>query len=222
MWSLFLAAENLPFSIALALMGMIGLLEFLGLLLGQSLGSVLDILVQETDLAPPTESSLANSSLSQLLSWLRVGEVPVLMLLVVFLLCFGLIGFFVQVLCLHTLGSYAPSSLAVFPALLFSIPGLRLGGGLMQRLMPRDESTAVSADSLLGRVATITRGTARFGLSAEAKVRDQFGYTHYVQVEPDDAAENLVQGSQVLLLSRQGSIYKVMLNPSPHLSDYDN
>jgi hypothetical protein len=144
------------------------------------------------------------------------------MLLVVFLLHFGLLGLLLQMLSLQYVGRYLPSSCAALPALLLSIPGVRLGGGLLRKLMPRDETTAVSAESLLGRVAIITQGTARVGLSAEAKVRDHFGYTHYLQVEPDDAAERFAQGSEVLLISRQGSIYKVVLNPSIQLSERNN
>ncbi len=38
---------------------------------------------------------------------------------------------------------------------------------------------------LLGRLATISSGNARPGFSAQARVRDEFGQLHYVQVEPE-------------------------------------
>ena len=85
--------------------------------------------------------------------------------------------------------------------------------------MPRDETSAVTEDSLLGRIAVITLGTARVGYPAEAKVRDQHGYSHYIRLEPDSSGCSFDQGSEVLLLTRQGTVYQGILNTNKHLSD---
>lgn len=223
MLQLLLASENLVFSIALLLMLLIGVLEIVALIFGTSMTSSLDGLLPEVELNPHTEVGQldADSALSRFFGWLRLGEVPLLMLLVVFLLSFGLLGLILQSLLQAALGLMAPAWLAAPAVFVCSLPAVRFGGGLLQRIMPRDETTAVSSDSLLGRIAVITLGTAKHQYAAEARVKDQHGYQHYVQVEPDNPAEIFEQGSEVLLLTRQGAIYKAIRNDNPHLSETD-
>lgn len=220
MIGLILASENMAFSIALALMLMIAVLEGVAALFGAGVSSALDSLLPDSDISPHTEVGQidADTALSRFLGWLRIGEVPLLMLLVVFLLSFGLLGLLLQGAVQNTLGFLVPAWLAVPTVFMLSLPLVRLGGGVLQAIMPRDETSAVSEDSLLGRIAVITLGNARAGYPAEAKVRDQHGYSHYIQLEPDGPDDEFVQGDEVLLLSRQGSVYKAILNPNPHLS----
>jgi hypothetical protein len=85
--------------------------------------------------------------------------------------------------------------------------------------VPRDETTAVSEDSLVGRVAVITLGVASSAAPAEGRVRDEHGQTHYVMVEPDIAGESFSAGSEVLLVKRAGARFFGIRNPSPALSD---
>ena len=221
MFCLMLASENMVFSIALVLMLMIAVLEGVAALFGAGMSSALESLLPESELNPHTEVGQieADTALSRFLGWLRIGEVPILMLLVIFLLCFSLLGLALQAVVHSITGALAPGWLAVPVALVLSLPLVRLGGGILQTIMPKDETSAVSEDSLIGRVAVITLGSARRGYPAEAKVRDQFGYSHYIQVEPESAEEEFHQGTEVLLLTRHSAIYTAMENPNPHLSD---
>jgi len=223
MLELLLASENLAFSIALVLMLMIAVLEGMAAMLGVGLSSSLESLLPEADFNPHAEmgQAEASSALSRFLGWLRIGQVPLLMLLVVFLLNFGLTGLILQAICISTIGFYLYGWLASISALLLTLPLVRFWGGVLQRIMPRDETTAVTADSLLGRIALITLGTARHNYPAEARVKDQFGYSHYIRLEPDNQDEEFIQGTQVLLLSRHAGIYKGMKNPNPHLTDQE-
>jgi hypothetical protein len=223
MLSLMLASENLAFSIALVLMIMIAVLEGLAALLGAGMSSALESLLPESDLSPHTEVGQvdADTALSRFLGWLRIGEVPLLMLLVIFLFSFGLSGLLLQGWLQALTGWLAPGWLAVPLVFVASLPLVRLGGGVLQAVMPRDETTAVTEDSLLGRIAVITLGTARQNYPAEARVKDQHGYTHYLQLEPDAEGDEFLQGTEVLLLSRQGAVYKGIKNINPHLSDQD-
>lgn len=218
-----LASENLVFSAAFTLMLMIALLEGVAALLGIGFSHALDSLLPDTDLNPHAEISAPenNAALSRFLGWLRVGEVPVLMLLVIFLLFFSLSGLLLQSLVFAVAGGLLPGWLAAFVVLPPSLLMVRSAAGILQRFMPQDETSAVSSDSLVGRIAVITLGIAKQGYSAEARVKDQHGYSHYIQVEPDSAEDEFSRGSEVLLLSRQGSLYKAIRNPNPHLSDQD-
>ena len=221
MFSLMLASENMIFSIALVLVLMIAVLEGVAALFGAGMSSALESLLPESEMNPHTEVGQIESdtALSRFLGWLRIGEVPILMLLVIFLLCFSLLGLVLQAVVNSVTGALAPGWLAVPVVLVLSLPLVRLGGGILQAIMPKDETSAVSEDSLIGRVAVITLGSARQGYPAEAKVKDQFGYSHYIQVEPESAECEFSQGAEVLLITRHKAIYTAIENANPHLSD---
>lgn len=211
--SLFWLPQTQWFSVALLLMLGIGALEVLALLFGQSMADALEQVLPDPDLNPHSEVAVGeDSSLARLFSWLRFGEVPVLMLLVLWLCCFGLSGLLLQWAVFQLSAALLPGWMAVIAVLFLSFPLLRLTAGWLARVLPKDETTAVSQQDLLGRVAVITLGNARSGYSAEARVMDQFGYQHYIRVEPDDPSE-LLQGSSVLLLRYADGRYLVCQAP---------
>lgn len=207
-----LADYNSLFLLALLLMALIGIVEILGGLLGLSGSSALDSLIPEAN-----GLDVEHGVFSKLWSWLRVGEVPLLIIVIFFLLYFGLIGIGLQSMSTSLLGWAWPQWLLAPGVLALSLPCVRASSGLMQKIIPKVETSAVSADSLLGRVATVTLGDARLGLPAQARVKDQHGYQHYIQVEPDSTEEILPQGSQVLLISRDQGLYKAIMAPNPSL-----
>lgn len=223
-----LAPENLAFTVALAVMLGIALLEGTLTLLGLGLSGLLDDLIPES-LQPDLDLEIggdldvdagevgAPSALSRLLGWMCVGRVPVLVLLVAFLTSFGLAGLFVQ----HTLqtvtGFLLPVWLAWVPALVLAMPFTRLIGRGLARIVPADETSAVSSETFIGRVATITLGTASPGNPAQARLTDQHGQSHYVMVQPDQAEESFNQGTSVLLVSREGVAFNAIRNTNPSL-----
>jgi membrane protein implicated in regulation of membrane protease activity len=177
------APANWPFSVALLIMLMIGAVEALGL--GAS--------------AVHVDADLDGGDL---LGWLGVGRVPLLMLLVLFLAFFGLAG-----LAIQQFAGPLPLWIAAPAAAAASLPLTGLGARGLARIMPQDETTAVSLDSLVGRRATITIGTARRGSPAQARVRDVHGQVHYVMVEPYDDDHALGEGETVRLDRRDGNIF---------------
>ena len=183
-----LATENLPFTAALALMVVIGLVEAAGFGLGSA----------DMDVGAHADADL--------LGWLGVGKVPLLALLVVLLALFGLIGFGLQQLAAALLGGPLSPWIAAPAAFVASLPLLGTAARGLGRILPQDETTAVGLDSLLGRRATITVGTARSGSPAQARVRDVHGQAHYVMVEPTDAA-SVPEGASLLLVRREGDIF---------------
>ena len=60
-------------------------------------------------------------------------------------------------------------------AFVASLPIVRISGGALGRVIPRDETTAVSIESLVGRIATVVSGTARAGYPAQARVTTEHG-----------------------------------------------
>jgi hypothetical protein len=199
------APANLPFTIALAIVGLLGALEVLSLMLG---GAV-SVMSGDADVDAGVDVD-ADGAWGEFLNWLHVGQVPSMILLITFLLSFGIAGLLLQTLLKSATGAMLPLPLSLLPAFMIALPGTRLAGGILKKVLPGDESEAVSRDSFLGCGGEITVGTARRGHPAEARVRDSFGHSHYVMVEPDNDEQTFPAGSKVVLLKRREAIYRVI------------
>jgi hypothetical protein len=195
-----LAGDNLPFVAALVLMLLVGVAELAGL--GSGLVPDLDGVESDTSL----------------LQWLNVGRVPFLMLLVVFLLSFGLVGLVGQRLVDALIGRPAAWWLAMPLALAAALPATRTASRLLRRYLPTEETTAVDRDSLVGRMAVIVTGQAASGSPAQARARDVHGQPHYVMVEPDSADEIFEEGETVILLRRASATF-FAIRGGPALQD---
>ena len=212
-----LADQNIPFTVALAVMLCIAALEGVGTLLGLGFSSIIESAFPDVDMdvdGPDIESS---TILSHFISWLRIGEVPFLILVIVFLTSFGILGLIMQKAVLGFTGTMLPGWLVSIPAFLFALPSVRTFGGIFAKLVPQDETEAVSEKSFVGRIATITLGTAQTGSPAEAKVTDEHQHTHYIMVEPDNEGESFAANTAVLIVRKSGSHYKVIANPNDSL-----
>jgi len=215
------APENIPFSVALAVMFGMALLEGITAIFGAALSGLLETLIPDYDFEVDLSDIEAQSpsALSRLLGWLRIGEVPILMLLVVFLTSFGLIGLGIQSFSLGATGYLLPGIVASIPAFILALPVLRILGGLLGKILPKDETEAVSTASFIGRTAIITLGTSKAGSPSEAKVKDKYGVTHYIMVEPDIEGIEFKSGSVILLVKNEGHIFKAIKNRNENLVD---
>lgn len=204
-----LSPANLPFSTALAVMLIIAFLEGVGSLFGAGISNMFGALFPDVDFDLDADGGDLESPgvLGRLLSWLRVGEVPMLVLLVVFLTAFSLAGFAVQKTALDLFGFYLPALAAIIPAFLVSMPIVRFFGGVLGQILPKDETDAVSKMSFVGRMAKITLGVSAKGSPAQAKVRDEHGKFHYIMVEPDIIDDIFKQGEDVLLVRSDANLF---------------
>ncbi len=237
-----LLPENLAFTVALALMAGIAVLEGTTTLLGAGLSHLLDSVLPDSlsveadidldadldmdadidldiDGGPELDGIGSPGVLSELLGWLCIGKVPLLILLIVFLTGFGLAGLFIQAAVQGTAGGVLPGWIAVFPAGAVAFPMVRVFGGMLGRLLPSIETSAVSSGTFIGRVATITAGEAREDAPAQAKLHDQHGQAHYVMVEPDLPGEVLEAGAEVLLVKQAGARFRGIRNTHAALTD---
>lgn len=208
MWGFLLSPDNVPFVAALVLMLLIGAVEALGIGGGLAAGDGIEGLDADVNVETPS-----------LLSWINVGRLPLLMLIVVFLFGFGMTGLIGQRIVAEVFGQPGPWFLAAPIAFAAALPVTRIFGRGVAKVMPRDETSAVSRDSLVGRVAVIVMGEARHASAAQARVRDQHGQVHYVMVEPDNSADVFEQGSSVLLVRYAGAKYFAIHNTSVSLRD---
>lgn len=209
--NLLLAPESWPFAVAVVLLLAIAVIEGAGLLVGVSMSAWMD------QQLPETIGGLDDLSESWL-GWLHIGKVPLLVLLVLLLTAFAAIGLACGSLVHGLLGFYPPAVLTVPVAFLGALPVVRLGGAAIARFVPADETSAVPLSSLVGRIAVVVNGTARFGYPAQARTRNEAGQTFYVHVEPDSEGSEFAAGDAVLLVSQiSGTRFHAIPNPRPDL-----
>lgn len=205
------AAETWPFTAATFLMLLIAIVEGVAMVAGATLSGLL-----QHHLPDPWDN--LHGPFDKLLGWLHVGRVPFLVLLVLFLAGFALTGFALNMVAHRFFGTWVPPIIAVPAAFFATLPIVRILGAGLARLIPQDQTYAVSFDSLVGRIATIVVGTARPGYPAQARVLSEHGQTLYVMVEPD--AEGMTfEGGERVLLTKQiaGNRFAAAINPWPDL-----
>lgn len=183
---------NLPFAVAFALLILVALAQVAGL----------------GDLTPEPDVDSGNAgSMQGLASILGFGRVPFLAWLAIFLLMFSGVGISGQYLLDGLIGTMLQplpaAALAFLPALLLT----SLGARILAPIVPRDETTAVRIDSLLGKRGRIDIGSARRGNPARAIVKDGFGHPHNVMVEPHEDGAEFLAGDEVLLVRLENDLF---------------
>lgn len=208
--NLFTAPETLPFGVALAVLIGLAIVEGIGAFMAASPSAWLDELLPHRDLGH-------DGTIDGPLGWLHVGRVPLLLLLILFLFGFALCGYLVQMFARGVLGGFIPAWIAMLPAFLMGLTTVRALGALIAHIVPKDESSAVSELSLIGRAGIVITGTARSGMAAQVRVRDAHGRAHFLMVEPDLPDDQFPEGTAVLIVKKTGAIYRGILNPHPDL-----
>lgn len=199
------APQNFLFLLALSLMLTICLLEIISLFFGAMLSQLFDSLL------PDFDSMLTdNGVMGNILGWLHIGRLPMLILIILFLLSFGLIGYVLQIFSVQLFGYLQPGSQLAYLALALALFMVHVGGNALIKVMPETETSAISESSFIGEHVTITLGTASKGSPAEAKFTDHFGQTHYIMVEPLEAEMLYVAGDDLQVVSRVKSVYQVI------------
>jgi len=205
----FITAEgNGPFFVALLIMVIISGLEVLTVLLGVSLSGFVDNFLPDisADTGPDADTQ-SPSATGMVFGWLGIGHVPFLILLIIFLTIFGLSGILVQLSYNTITGTLLPSWMATIGVLFVTLPVMGTIARIFAKILPKDESSAVSEDSFIGMIAVITIGTSRRGMPARARLKDSFGQDHYVMAEPLDDNVEFPAQSEIVLLQQKGNIF---------------
>lgn len=210
MLDLLTAPGNMPFSVAIGVVLVLTLIQVIGL--GDMLGGDGDVDL-DVDAHPGGELALD----SGLLSLVGLGRVPFMVWLTVLLSVFGILGFAGQQL-FEVLTGAPWTPWLVGPAV--GAVALPLTGAISRplgRLLPKDETSAIDRGALVGREGEIEIGTARQGSPARARVTDHFGQVHHVMLEPDNAGQTFVQGERVLIVRREGELFKAIARGDHYL-----
>jgi hypothetical protein len=206
------ASETAPFAVALGLTLAILVLELAGLIFGAQPSAMVDNALPDFDADVP---EMELGPLSSMLTWLSFGKLPALVVIILLTASFGAIGFVGQDVLRRTIGFALDPWIASVPAAIGSLFVTRHAGMALARIMPKEETEAVSTKAFVGRVATVFRGVASSGHPAEAKLTDIHGKTHYVLIEPDEGEVSMPEGSEVVIIRQEGPVYRAITKLKP-------
>lgn len=197
-----LADYNLPFAAALVLMVLIALLQLFGV--ADMFGDA------DFDMDADVDGHAAGHGTGAgdgLLSLLGIGRVPFMIWLTLYLLLFAALGVGVQGLAQSLLGAPLDMWLGAAATGVLTLPVASVLSRPLGHILPQDETTAVGLDSLVGRRGRIVHGRAAAHYPARARVEDIHGHPHHVMVVPHDAAAQIGEGEEILLVRRENEIF---------------
>jgi len=140
------------------------------------------------------------------------------LIFVFLLLNFSFAGYFLQLSIFASKQIFAAWYYVVLPALVIAIFfTVFMIHCLDQVIKPK---VALNQVDLLGRLATVSSGNARPGFSAQARVRDENGQLHYIQVEPE-FGELEFQSQIILIRFRKSHYIAKKISISNHLFSSD-
>ncbi|CAN2040324.1 YqiJ family protein [Candidatus Magnetomoraceae bacterium gMMP-15] len=213
------ADQNLCFTIAIAVMLGIALLEGITTILGFGLSTLIEQFVPDIDFDMDIDLDHVGG-LSRFYAWFNVGRVPVFILFIILITSFGLIGLSIQFI-LYKSFMLMPGWVVSIPSIILAFLFVKLMGKFLGNLIPKDETSAVSENSFIGKLAVITLGRAKKNYPAQAKLKDEHGKTHYIMVEPDNDDEIFETGTKVIIIDRKGMTYTASKNTDPYLDEYE-
>lgn len=155
----------------------------------------------------------SGSILMQSLGWLHLGRLPLMMILVLAFFSFGSTGLLTQSIFSTSTGHLLPAILAAIPAFVVMIFFIRFAGLGLLAVMPQDETQAVNSRSFVGKEAVMVIGTATNGKAAQAKLRDEYGQTHYIMVQPRDQGVELTPGMRILIINKHQTQFRAIIHP---------
>ncbi|MFT5788978.1 MAG: hypothetical protein ACI8SJ_001086 [Shewanella sp.] len=200
MVSFLLSQANLPYSLSLCIVFLLGIVESLSLVIGASFLGLLDDWT-------PNDRNTDVAGNTGLVGWLCISRLPLLIWFILALLSFAIAGFSLNYFSLSWFNSLLPQSISLPISLMLMALCCHFFGGKLAGILPKNESLAGSIEDLNGCVGTLTMGKAVQGNPSEAVVKDDYMQKHYVLVEPDVVGVEFPTGTQVVLLKRKGHVW---------------
>jgi hypothetical protein len=200
-----LAPDVRPFAVAAAIMVVLGGIDLLTTLIGFSISELLG-----KEVAVEADS---HNGLGGLLLWINAGRLPLLILIILAFGVFSIEGFLLQGIA-HAIGTALPVSIAALVAIAGSIPVIRTTSRGIARIIPRDETYAVSDADFVGKVAMVSVGPLDQGLPGRVRLKDVFGNWHTVSARASRDSPALAVGSSVLLVDRDAKSFIAISAPA--------
>lgn len=201
-----------PFPLAALVMAGLVLVEAASLAVGHSASGLVDAILGHDaghgfgDHGGPHVTVTHGVSPAAWMSWVNVGRVPLLVLLILGLAGFALTGFALQTLAGAVVAPLPPGAAALIAACAM-VPALRASSRAMARVMPRDETYAVTADDLVGSIAEVILGPIDTGLPGQVRAVDRHGNIHFLRAPAAENAPAMQTGERVLLVDRAEAVF---------------
>jgi hypothetical protein len=158
------------------------------------------------------EHAFEGTALGDAFDWLNLGRVPFSILLMLLLVTFGAIGIVLSGL-LPMLPAWSLAIVAV-PGAVLSTKAI---GNAIARVIPHDETYAVTAEEFVGLEGTVTLGPLDDGLAGSVTVRDRHGEVHTLRARPVDRGAAIEKGARIVVVARdethKGRVFLVMPFP---------
>jgi hypothetical protein len=155
-------------------------------------------------------SSGETSLVGSILDLMGMRKLPLSVSLALFAAGFAAAGISTQVILHSVSGMMLPKWIMVPVAIVAAAVLTRKLSGFVVRIIPSEETAAVSERSLGRRRGVVTVGVASAGRPAEVRVTDGYGNTHYIMVEPLSAKDEIPAGSEVLVLRMRGGEFRLV------------
>lgn len=162
----FVAAGTAPFWIAFAIVAGLLAVELASLLVGASASGLIE-----------DGLGFDGDGIGAWLSWLNAGGVPILVLFCVWLGSFAIAGFALQEAS-GAIGGPLPTLVAAALSAAAAIPATRLASRAIGRLIPHEETSAVTPEELVGLLGTVSIGPLDQGVPGRVRVLDAHGNYH--------------------------------------------
>ena len=204
----------MPFFYAFCFVALVLFLEVASLLIGAGFSQIIDNLFDATDVGigdfSDGEIEIQGNFISKYVAWIKVNNVPLLILCVVYMGTFSTIGYIGQNFALRILGNPIEIWIATIIAGILALPLYKVIAQFLADKLFKEETSAISEKTFVGKIIEINTGVARVGLPAEGKYKDQFGQLHYFMVEPDNTKDQFYQGDMVKLIKYENKIFKAI------------
>lgn len=194
-----------PFTIAALILVGIVTIEILAMVVGMSISSLVN------DGHAPHGVHSDHGPLDAWMSWLNRGGVPLLVLIMIGLASFAIAGFTIQGLAQALLAPF-PTLIASLLAVMAALPMTRALSRWTARIIPSDESSAISQSELIGMTGTVTLGPLDQGKPGRVRVRDLHGNIHVLRAKAADG-HLIPQGASVLLVDGSNGLFEAI--PAP-------
>lgn len=195
-----------PFWVALLVVVGLGLVELVSVVLGLSASGLLDDSIGHHG-PDGHEAGL----LGGWMSWLNAGGVPILVLAVILLAAFAVFGFAIQGLAAGILRPL-PAIMAVPLALVPALPVTRWLSRGIARVIPRDETNALSQAEFIGLVGTVTIGPLDQGNPGAVRVKDRHDNIHTLRAQAAPG-HRIETGALVVIVDGSDGLFQAI--PAP-------
>lgn len=191
---------------ALLVVAGLGFIELVSMLLGMSASGLLD-----DGLGHHGPGDHEAGLLGGWMSWLNAGGVPILVLAVLLLSAFAVMGFFVQMLAAGFAGPL-PTVAAAPLALVFAVPATRWLSRGIARIIPRDETNAISQTGFIGLVGVVTIGPLDQGQPGMVRVKDMHDNIHILRTQAAPGYQ-IETGASVIIVDGSDGLFQAI--PAP-------